>query len=250
MQDLVTCQVWWARPEPDHLTALTGLLDVAERARYARFHIPADRLRFLVGRALLRIVLGGCLGVAPESVRITTRCRHCGCENGKPRLADVPGPAFSVSHSGERVAVAVVNDAAGSDVEVGIDVEQISDQIDDRTFEHILAPAERQRIAEAPWADRLPGFFVTWTRKEAVLKAAGYGLSVPPSTVELSPPSHPPRLLRWANSRPLPGPVQLCDLNPGPGYTASLALLTDRPWRVIEQDTHPLLSNAVGSRQR
>lgn len=248
MSNLVGCEVWWARPEPD-LAGLTRLLDVAERARYARLHFPADRLRFLVGRALLRIVLGGRLGVRPESVRITTRCAHCGCVNGKPRLADEPGPGFSVSHSGTRVVVAVADTAADGEMQVGVDVEQISNQIDDRAFDHMLSSAERRRITEGPHVDRLPGFFVTWTRKEAVLKAAGYGLSVPPSAVEVSPPSHPPRLMRWSAPRPLPGPVQLCDLNPGPGHAASLAVLSERSCRVDQLDAHPLLLDSAARRQ-
>ena len=48
-------------------------------------------------------------------------------------------------------------------------------------------------------------------RKEAVLKAAGDGLRVPPSDVVVSPLGEPPRLLAWDHAPP--APVHLQDID-------------------------------------
>jgi hypothetical protein len=74
-------------------------------------------------------------------------------QGGKPRVAG--GPVFSLSHAGDRVAVALAGLA------VGFDLERLAD------------PSDRMRLER-------------WTATEAVLKAAGLGLREA-ATVELSP---------------------------------------------------------------
>ena len=52
-----------------------------------------------------------------------------------------------------------------------------------------------------------------WVRKEAVLKASGVGLDEDPREVEITAPSQPPRLIRWAGSPELfAGGVRIWDL--------------------------------------
>ncbi|MFC6092291.1 4'-phosphopantetheinyl transferase family protein [Saccharothrix lopnurensis] len=212
------CEVWWARP----VDGVAGLLDPDERARCARFRDRDALLRHVTGRALVRLRLGRELGVAPTGVRLTTSCSRCGCANGKPRLAEPRGVHFSVSHSGDRVVVAFAWGA-----EVGVDVEEVR-------------PVD-PRVAELAGCPAGPGFTLAWARKEAVLKATGHGLSVPPGAVRLSAPDEPPRLLGWSGPEPLGTPVTLRDLDAGPGYASSAALLTDRPWTPEPLDAMPLL---------
>ncbi|GAA1313821.1 4'-phosphopantetheinyl transferase family protein [Saccharothrix xinjiangensis] len=213
------CEVWWARP----VDGLTGLLDADERARLARFRDRGALLRHVTGRALARVLLGRELGASPAGVRLTASCERCGCANGKPRLAEPRGVHFSVSHSGDRVVVAL---SRGADV--GVDVEETG-PVDPRAAELAGCPAGA-------------GFHLAWARKEAVLKATGHGLSVPPAAVRLSPPDEPPRLLGWSGPEPLGTPVALHDLDAGPGYAASVALLTGGAWAVEQFDAVPLLA--------
>jgi 4'-phosphopantetheinyl transferase len=220
----VRCEVWWARPEAG-FAELDGVLDPGERERCSRFRDRGALLRHVTGRTIVRLLLGAHLGVAPAAVRLTSTCTWCGCANGKPRLAQACGVSFSVSHSGDRVAVAIAWGA-----EVGVDVEEIG-PVDHDVADRVLCPAERRPGGA--------GFHLAWARKEALLKATGYGLSVTPSSVELSPPHEPPRLVRWSARRPLSEPVSMRDLDAGPGYAASLALLTDRPFVVREFDAVP-----------
>lgn len=223
----VRCEVWWARPDAG-VGGLTDLLDPGERERCSRFRDPGALARHVTGRALVRLLLGAHLGVPPAAVPISTVCTLCGCANGKPHLAPPRGVGFSVSHSGGRVAVAIAWGA-----EVGVDVEEIG-PVDDGVARRVLNPAERRPGGA--------GFHLSWARKEAVLKATGHGLSVSPLLVECSPPHEPPRLVRWGATRTAPGPVSLRDLDAGPGYAASLALLTAQDCPVEEFDAGSLLS--------
>lgn len=92
---------------------------------------------------------------------------------------------------------------------------------------------------------------VWWTRKEAVLKATGDGLTVAPDRVHVSDPSRPAALLGWDHPTgpgPAPGPgaapppLALHDLAPGPGYVACLAVFSTRPVEVQEADGDALLA--------
>src|SRR5580704_18001515 len=59
---------------------LAYLLTPAEQARASRFRIEEDRCRFQVARAATRLILGGYLGLAPETVAIDVN------QFGKPQL--------------------------------------------------------------------------------------------------------------------------------------------------------------------
>lgn len=97
---------------------------------------------------------------------------------GKPSLIEADNPQavrFNMSHSGERALVAVT-----SGREVGVDIEEekpISDLID--LARRFFAPGEVAELISLPDAARSAAFFRCWTRKEAVVKAVGEGLSYP-----------------------------------------------------------------------
>ncbi|MEU9431859.1 4'-phosphopantetheinyl transferase superfamily protein [Streptomyces sp. NPDC048252] len=197
-------QVWWARLE-DARTGLRALLDPVERVRYESTVDPAGRGRFLVGCALSRLVLGELLGLPPADVPLRRVCPRCGGPHGKVHLALPPdGPAgtpaaydhsvaFSVTHSGALVGVAVCRDG-----EVGLDVEESHVDMDvDSAARVALSDAELAALYARPTAERQPAFLRTWTRKEAVLKALGVGLGVPLRELEVSGPEQPPAVLAW-----------------------------------------------------
>src|SRR4051794_29034569 len=71
------CEVWWASPEgvrPAHL----ALLSVTEQDRYDRLRRPADRARFAVAAALLRLVAARHTGQDPAAVTVDRSCSQCG----------------------------------------------------------------------------------------------------------------------------------------------------------------------------
>jgi 4'-phosphopantetheinyl transferase len=214
-----TAEVWWARRQ-DAAANLSGLLDRAEQERWAAYRRDADRERFLVGCGLAKTVLAACTGQRPAEVRFDRTCSQCGKPHGKPALrgGDVE---FSVTHSGDLVAVAV---AAAP---VGVDVEQLEDRPrgDPVALARVvLAEPEQAALAALAPAARARAFLVAWTRKEAVTKARGDGLRAPFREVVVTADTVMPRVVAWPYPQD-PGRVSLFDLDPGPGYVAALAVL-------------------------
>jgi 4'-phosphopantetheinyl transferase len=228
MEVPVDVEVWWARPgqqRPEHL----DLLVAAERERRSALRQPADQARFTVATALVRLAAGRRLGLPAHAVPIDRTCPDCGRPHGRPRL---PGHdlAVSISHSADRVLVAL----AGAPV--GVDVEEISDRVDpDELASHVLAAGER--------APTRPEFFCYWTRKEAVVKATGDGLRMALTKVAVTAPGAPPRLLRYGERRDLV--ASLADLDAGTGYASAVAVLAAGPLRVSSQDATGLLAAAT-----
>jgi 4'-phosphopantetheinyl transferase len=234
--------VWWAgiddvRPEHD------ALLADADLARRDRLRLTADRQRLTAAWAVARLVLGAAAGVPPDELRVDRRCPDCGAAHGKPRLSTAPDLQLSVAHSGRCVAVAVARRTP-----VGVDVEavvQLPRADLDLLAGGALAGEERAELDRCPAEHRAAAFTTYWTRKEAVLKATGDGLSKPLETLVVSPPSSPPRVLRWPpTAAPVAG-LSMHDLHPPTGSVATLAVLTGGPVRVEEYDAGPLLRRAV-----
>lgn len=154
-------------------TAARAVLDEAELARAARFRFARDAAEWVRGRAGLRRVLGGHLGVAATEVALAAG------PHGKPCLA-APGTGlhFNLSHCPGLAVVAVCS--AGP---VGIDIEPLARAPSllecEETFCH---PRERAGLPADPAARALV-LLEIWTAKESLLKAVGSGLLVPPDEV-------------------------------------------------------------------
>jgi 4'-phosphopantetheinyl transferase len=228
------CQVWWVRwhglPE-----GLTGLLDDAERARHDELRHAADQARFRAAHALARLVAARALGRPPDRIDVTAVCRGCAGPHGRPFVTHEGGTLrLSISHSGGYAVVALtVRD------EVGVDVERIALRGAQMPVTALSGP-ERLALGALPLAARPAGFIRYWTRKEAVLKATGDGLTVAPSRLTVTAPDEPPRLLDWIDRPPPHPPVFLADLPAPAGYLGSLATLGRRP-RITEHDGRELL---------
>lgn len=195
---------------PDRIESCVSWLDSAERDRAARFLRPADRARYVVSHAALRWILADALGQAPTDIRFTAG------PGGKPILVG-QSVAFNLSHSGQRALIGVTAGPA-----IGVDVEAI------RPLPEALRIARAHFAAdEAAILAGLPGetvgtaFFGLWTRKEAVVKALGTGLSLPLDRFSVSVPPAPPRLLRQAGPA---GLWTLATVEAGPGYVATIAI--------------------------
>jgi 4'-phosphopantetheinyl transferase len=220
------CEVWWAAPDltrPAHL----DLLDPAERGRREALRRDADRDRFTVGAAVLRLVAGEYLGVPAAEVVVDRACGTCGRPHGRPRIAGSDLHA-SVSHSGAWVAVAFSR--AGP---LGVDVEEIAEVDLAGLMPTVLAEDEIATVTGT--AD----FFTYWTRKEAVVKATGDGLAASLRRVRVTAPDAPPGLRSYPGREVV---AELVDLAPGTGYAAALAVLTDEPVEVREQSAAELLA--------
>mgnify|MGYP002857499087 CR=1 FL=1 len=89
-------------------------------------------------------------------------------EHGKPYLIDHPEVHFNLSHCKNGIAVAV------SDAPVGIDIECFR-QVSDSLVRYTMNEEERRVIHESDDPTRV--FAEYWTKKEAVFKLRGTGIT-------------------------------------------------------------------------
>ena len=144
-----------------HLESFAAMLNSQEIKRAARYLQLHDKNRFITARGATRLILGKYLNVSPEAIEFEIG------NNKKPFVKNAQ-LFYNVSHSGDRIVLAVSKSA------VGIDTEQINRDFD---FNDIIAeyfsPEEARLISETDSHSR---FFRLWTRKEALTKATGKGL--------------------------------------------------------------------------
>jgi 4'-phosphopantetheinyl transferase len=191
--------VWWASlalGDAVHAAAWRSLF-ADERLRAARYRVEPVRRRFVAGRGLLRLLLGGYLNVEPALVRFDYG------EFGKPRLDDRHGSdiTFNLSHSGD---VAVYAVARG--LPVGVDIEAI-DRMDvaasSAIVERFFSAREQAAYRALPGSQKPLAFLRAWTRKEACLKASGSGLVEQLAMVEVTlPPAAPAVVSESGTERP------------------------------------------------
>ena len=159
-------EVWKVSMEDnmDKLEFLESLLDKDERIRAYRYYHQRDRIRFIIGRGMLRMLLGKYLKCLPEEITFSKGLNH------KPFVALPVDLRFNVSYSSSWVAMAFSHE------EIGIDLEFVKEDFDYALVMQSCFTEEEIRVIEsAP----LPPyrFFRSWTRKEALLKATSVGLN-------------------------------------------------------------------------
>ncbi len=238
------CQVWWATPEmavPGHW----ALLDGHERRWAQVLRRSRDRERYVVAHALARRLAAAHASIAPERVRFSRACRRCGAEHGKPRaVGEAGGLELSLSHSGDRVVVAIARAVA-----IGVDVERVdAEKVSDGLIASALDTAERRELERLPRPSRVPGFLRYWSRKEAVLKATGDGLAVAPAAIRVSSPLQPPCVLRGQQALRDAWPIRMHDLDAGAGHVAALASV-GAPLAVRNHDAAYLLRRTANREQ-
>lgn len=162
---------------PDQERAvLDRFLTDEERARITKFYFQADREQRTVARGRLRQLLGSYLSIPPSEVRL----RYA--NHGKPSLIAGQTLRFNVSHAGGWALFAFT-----SEVEIGVDLEPVNRGITlDGIVSHFFSPAEIPVILRQPTREKANAFFRAWTRKEALIKAHGHGLSLPLSQFGVS----------------------------------------------------------------
>jgi 4'-phosphopantetheinyl transferase len=202
----------------EDLLALRQVLSADERERMDRFYFEADRRRYLIGRGILRTLLGRRLDISPDKVRFdySTFAKPApAADLAHSRLQ------FSVSHSGELVLIALADGRA-----VGIDVERIRTDIAvGKIAARFFSPGERDALAEFAADRQHDAFFACWTRKEAYMKARGDGLHLPLDAFDVE--FLPGRAARLLETRHDPDDAQrwtLHELDVGEGYKAALAV--------------------------
>jgi 4'-phosphopantetheinyl transferase len=99
---------------------------------------------------------------------------------GRPHLVDIAAaPDFNVSHSDDVVLIAI--SWVGR---IGVDIEAVRPMEDLQGLAgQMMHPIEWDSFIGLSEDQRTAHFFQLWTRKEALLKASGVGLSLDPRSV-------------------------------------------------------------------
>jgi len=196
---------------PRRQAEVVSLLSREERQRAGRICQREKRDRWCAARGILRELLNLYLNRAPGEIILDYN------SSGKPFLPSGEGPdlPFSLSRSGGR---AVYCFSPGP--QVGIDLEQIRPRRFDLMARKYFTPAEYDLYGRRGTEEKSRAFYTLWTRKEALLKARGTGISLPLKGVETGSPAEPPG--RWDSSA-APG-WSLVSLSAGAEYVAALAV--------------------------
>jgi 4'-phosphopantetheinyl transferase len=206
---------------------LESLLSYDEHERALRFRFDRDRDRYVVGRGVLRLLLGRYTGLDAASVRFEYG-RH-----QKPVLAGGETPFFNLAHAGP-----VVLYAFSGCFPVGVDVEVMQPELPgDGIAERFFSPVEVAALRSFPKRERGRAFLACWTRKEAFLKARGDGLTLALDSFDVAlAPDEPAAILRtrWSPDEHLRW--RLLDLSrPASAEVAALAA-PEPDWQCVARD--------------
>ncbi|RYZ62673.1 MAG: 4'-phosphopantetheinyl transferase superfamily protein [Chitinophagaceae bacterium] len=160
-----TAHVWKASSSGLAAEQFLPLLQPEEKKKTLQFSRPEAREQFVFARGVLRILLSRYLSLHPQQLFFSKGT------NGKPYCTTPAAQSigFNLSHSGDKLLVAI----CGS--ETGVDLEKIkpSFRFDDIAAT-VFSPEESSFIENAD--DPHLAFYQLWTRKEALLKATSIGL--------------------------------------------------------------------------
>lgn len=201
---------------------LLQILSADEVEKANLFHFEKDKNRFIAARGILREIIAGYSGISPHILRFKYTPK------GKPELAtntDADALKFNLSHSGSFALYAFsLHQNIGIDIECirhEVAAQQIAQKFFSKNEIRLLENIDKNKFHEV--------FFQYWTRKEALLKANGEGISFPMEQVDVS-------LIDGSGLSmvTLPGDgkeninLHAQDLFPGAGYAAALAVENGR----------------------
>jgi 4'-phosphopantetheinyl transferase len=200
------------------LRSAESILSTDETERAARFHFDRDRDHFIVAHSSLRAILSRYIHREPHELEFSTN------EYGKPTFLSDTKIEFNISHSGEYALIAVARAR-----KVGIDVERIRRDVEFESLaQRYFSPKEVAELMSLPSEQKPIAFYIGWTRKEAYIKAQGFGLSLPLGSFDVS--LNEPVALRA--TRPDPREAarwNLFSLDVAPGYAGALVVESDIP---------------------
>jgi 4'-phosphopantetheinyl transferase len=163
------------------------ILSPEEKLRAARFRVPRSRDEFVQTRGCLRLLLAHYTGLQPAALRLEPG------PFGKPSL---PGDhlSFNVSHTEGVSLIAIAHSP------IGVDVERVVPSTDlPAIAQSHFSFGESAKLQTISGREHTEAFFRCWTRKEAFLKAQGFGLPQGLDSFEVSLlPNEPPEVLACA----------------------------------------------------
>jgi 4'-phosphopantetheinyl transferase len=203
--------LWRARLDQHvaDLDQFNAMLSEDESGRATRYRFEKDRRRFVLRRALLRVILSRYLETQPALLQFSYGSA------GKPALAHYGDDLhFNVSHSDGMALYAVTRDGP-----IGVDIERVrmiqeAEQISAQYFSR----EETTRWRSLPNDQQAECFLRHWSCKEAWLKMSGRGI------FDAAKPTRSGTDPTGAQIPDAQTGEILYELTPATGYVAALAL--------------------------
>ncbi len=152
------------------------ILSEEEILRAETYHLPLDRRSYVIIRGVLKRLLSHFSGVGEKEIAF-----DCG-KNGKLFLSSDPDLQFNLSHAGEAFVIGLTRGR-----EIGIDMEHLDRSLNISKLEaYLFTTEELQQFHNMEHSYRQEAFINSWTRKEAILKATGDGLTQPMNTLDVA----------------------------------------------------------------
>lgn len=218
------------------LPYLYGYLSREEQERAAKFYFERDRIRYIVGRGMVRTILADYLHSVP--IQISLVYGAFGKPSLEPNAYSIP-LYFNLSHSDGMGLLGVTQDG-----EIGVDIEHHRDLSDMTEIARLVfSPWEFARWVSLPLSQQVAAFYRGWTCKEAYMKAVGMGFSLPSNSFDVTfLPDEATQLI----TAELPSDTHwhLATLALEPTVTGAYALALKEPSATIEvymRDTDTLL---------
>ena len=157
-----------------------SILSRHEQIQAQAFSHSERQQHYVATHARLRIILAEALNENLQQLEIRRT------EYGKPYLVDFPDMAFNLSHSGNKLVIAIAKNH-----ELGIDIETCKPRKNlSALVEKCFAETEQHYWQQLPDALKVSSFYQFWTRKEAFVKATGRGIALGLNQCVLNPENH------------------------------------------------------------
>ncbi len=207
--------------EDAHYQAYWGVLDEVEQTHAGKIKNTLLHKRYVEVHGRLRNLLAPMLNQPPEKIRIK-KAGH-----GKPYLADYPELAFNLSHTADRLMIAV-----GRDCQLGVDIEICKPRVNlSGLVNKCFAEEEAFYWTQLPETQKNQAFYRFWTRKEAFVKATGHGIALGLSHCVINP-ENPTEFLRVPDLCGQASSWHVLDIDLGEGICS--ALVVDKKLSVIK----------------
>ena len=196
------------------------VLDEAEQTQAQKFKNELLHKRYVEIHGRLRNCLAHLLNQSPEKISIKKAAQ------GKPYLADYPELAFNLSHSADRVLIAM-----SWSCQLGVDIELCKPRINvSGLVNKCFSEEEIAHWNQLPETQKNQEFYRYWTRKEAFVKATGHGITLGLNQCVVKP-ENPSEFLRVPDLYGDASAWHVFDIELGEGVCG--AVVTDKKLSVI-----------------
>ena len=158
----------WRVYIPDHLESVTSDYDLLlkeEQEKSQAYAREEDRIRYVLGKIYLKKLLASYLKTDPYNLEFKYS------DQQKPILENYPMVNFNISHSGDYIIIGFANKWS-----VGVDIELMTTHVDlYNMIINCMSSTEVSAILNSEMPRNM--FYKYWTRKEALLKGIGIGLT-------------------------------------------------------------------------